>query len=151
MSFTDSAAPFVGLLSLAGVVWLVKWLFVYATVSPTGTAFVQSMSTSRMTLAMVENGSLLRWFSKLNHHSSPHRALLLNCMVGVIFLMPFSSWQSMVGFLSSCMVLGYVVGPMSLMVLDLNSSRQGAFFNWRSHGLNVSALTICGLMIHWSG
>ena len=149
--FTGIAAPFVGLLSIAGILALVKWLFIDATISPMGTALVQSMATSRMTLAMINNGYLPKFLATLNSRQAPQRALILNFCIGVMFLLPFPSWQKMVGFLSSCMVLGYVVGPMSLMVLEHDASLQKRGINWHTHILSVCALTICSLMIYWSG
>lgn len=57
-------------------------------------------------------------FLGTNKKQTPFRAMVLNTIIGLIFLLPFPSWQQMVGFLVSCLVLGYVVGPMSLMVLS---------------------------------
>ena len=67
-------------------------------------------------------------------------------------MLPFPSWQHMVGFLSSSLVLGYVVGPMSLMILSANTpGKFSSESTWKTHALCLSALYICNLMIYWSG
>ena len=150
--FTGDVAPFIGLLALFGVVFFIKLLYVDAIVSPLGTGLTQAMATSRMTYAMAENGYFPNAFMKLNANGSPSRAIALNTIVGFIFFMPFPSWQQMVGFLSSGLVLGYVVGPMSLMILaDTQPAAFATNKKWQRHGLCLAAFYICNLMIYWSG
>ena len=152
LSFVGDTAPFVGLLSIFGLVFFVKALFIDAAVSPFGTALVQSMATSRLTYAMAENGYFPKALMKLNKHGSPTRAIIVNTIVGAAFFLPFPSWQHMVAFLSISLVMGYVAGPMSLMILsDVKASALSRFKKVKTHGLCVIALYICNLMIFWSG
>ena len=151
LHFVGDTAPFVGLLSILGLVFFVKALFVDAAVSPFGTALVQSMATSRLTYAMAENGYFPKAFMTLNKHGAPTRAIILNTIIGAAFFLPFPSWQHMVAFLSISLVMGYVVGPMSLMVLaDTQASVLSRFASIKKHALCVVALYICNLMIFWS-
>ena len=58
----------------------------------------------------------------------------------------------MVGFLVSCLVLGYIVGPMSLMLLIENEPKKcGNAPRWLLQAYCVVAFYICNLIIYWTG
>lgn len=152
LHFSGDHSPFVGLLTGLGFIAFVKVLYVDAMISPFGTAMVQSTATARMTYAMSENGYLPKFLQRINRYRAPQYAIIFNMIIGFAFLMPFPSWQRMVGFLQSCLVLGYIVGPMSLMVFI---HKQPNFFSKHSKGIaqviSIAAFYICNLMIFWSG
>src|SRR3990167_3640059 len=150
--FIGDKGPFAGLLALLGFAWFVKALYLDAVISPYGTALVQAMSTSRITYAMSKNGYFPSYFMQTNASGTPIRALVLNTTIGLIFFLPFPSWQHMVGFLVSCLILGYVVGPMSLMVLARQKPDLLKPFSEKIiHAICVIAFYICNLLIYWSG
>ncbi len=152
ISFAGDNGPFVGLLTGFGFVWFVKALYIDASVSPFGTAMVQAMATSRMTYAMSQNNYFPKWLMHTNKQGTPKRAMLINMLIGFAFFLPFPSWQHMVGFLVSCLVLGYVVGPMSLMVLSRTQpERFGNISKKWMQAFCLLAFYICNLMIFWSG
>lgn len=151
ISFLGENGPFAGLLTLLGFGWFVKALYIDAAVSPFGTAFVQSMATSRLTYGMSESGYFPKSFMKTNKHGTPSRALILNTLVGLLFFLPFPSWQHMVGFLVSCLVVGYIIGPMSLMVMVQKDPEDYPYPPALIHLVCMVAFTICNLMIYWSG
>lgn len=150
--FVGDAGSFAGLLTILGFVWFVKILYVDAVVSPYGTALAQSISTSRIAYGMSQNAYFPAYFKHVNQHGTPVRAIILNTLIGFLFFLPFPSWQHMVGFLVSCLVLGYVVGPMALMVL---AREKPALFKPLSQKLIQTicciAFMICNLLIYWSG
>lgn len=152
VSFIGDNGPFAGLLAGLGFIWFVKLLYVDAAISPFGTAMVQAMATGRMTYAMSQNGYLPKCFLTTNRHGSPGRAIWVNMLVGLLFILPFPSWQRMVGFLVSCLVLGYIVGPMSLMLLIENEPKQcGNAPRWLLQAYCLVAFYICNLIIYWTG
>lgn len=152
LSYIGDNGPFVGLLTMFGFFWFVKALYIDAAISPFGTAMVQSMATARLTYAMSENGYFPKKLMCLNSHGAPKLALIFNTLIGFLFLLPFPSWQHMVGFLVSCLILGYIVGPMSLMVLfQTETHRFGNIPKPLLHGLCIFAFYICNLMIYWAG
>lgn len=151
-TFSGDTGPFAGLLTVFGFAWFVKALYFDACISPYGTALVQSVATSRITYAMSQNRYFPAWLMHTNKTGTPIKALLLNTVIGFLFFLPFPSWQHMVGFLVSCLVLGYVVGPMSLMILaHQQHNLLPAFSNKIIHVICITALTICNLLIYWSG
>ncbi|MCD6056337.1 MAG: hypothetical protein K0R12_1299 [Gammaproteobacteria bacterium] len=152
LSFAGDNGPFVGLLGGLGFLWFVKALYVDAVISPFGTGMVQAMSTGRLTYAMGQNGYLPDFLLRVNKHNAPKRAMLFNLVLSFVFFLPFPSWQHMVGFLVSCLVLGYVVGPMSLAILS--RTHREAFENIPQFGLQAFCLLafyICNLILFWSG
>lgn len=152
VSFTGDAGPFAGLLTLFGFVWFVKALYADAIISPYGTALVQSMATSRIAYAMSQNAYFPRYFMHINEDGVPVRAIILNTIIGLLFFLPFPSWQHMVGFLVSCLILGYVVGPLSLMVLAREQSKLLKPLSTKFiHMLCIVAFIICNCLIYWSG
>ena len=152
VTFIGDKGPFAGLLTLFGFVWFVKALYADAIISPYGTALVQSVATSRITYAMCENGYFPRFLMHTTKNGTPLRALIANALIGFLFFLPFPSWQHMVGFLVSCLVLGYVVGPMSLMVLASQQPELLKPFSPKLiHGICIIAFIICNFLIYWAG
>lgn len=153
LSFIGDKGPFAGLLTLFGFAWFVKALYVDACVSPYGTALVQSMATSRIAYGMAHNNYIPAYFMGIHKkNETPIRALVLNTVIGLLFFLPFPSWQHMVGFLVSCLVLGYVVGPMSLMVLVRENPKLFHPYPEKIiHCICIVAFIICNLLIYWSG
>ncbi len=152
LRFAGDMSPFVGLLSALGVAWFVKALYLDSAISPFGTAMVQAMATGRITYAMSKNGYFPQRLEQVNANGSPKRAMMVNMLVGFAFFLPFPSWQHMVGFLVSCLVIGYVVGPMSLMMVCQKESRViGKQAHVWIHMVCLTAFVICNLMIMWSG
>jgi amino acid transporter len=145
VTFIGDKGPFAGLLTLLGFAFFVKALYVDAVVSPFGTALVQSVATSRITYAMSQNYYFPAYFMQVNKSGTPVYALLLNMFIGLLFFLPFPSWQHMVGFLVSCLVLGYVVGPLSLMALAHKKPHAK-----KIHVLCLLAFIICNFLIYWS-
>lgn len=151
IAFAGDKGPIAGLLTLFGLLFFVKLLYFDAGLSPFGTALVQSMATSRITYAMCQNAYFPQFLMKTNKHHIPISAILFNSLIGLLFFLPFPSWQHMVGFLVSCLVLGYVVGPLSLMVLVREKPALFPFSQKLIHPLCLVAFYICNLLIYWSG
>ena len=150
--FTGDKGPFAGLLALLGFVFFVKILYFDACISPLGTALAQSVSISRMTYGMSQNGYFPAYFMQAHKNETPIRAIVLNTFVGLLFFLPFPSWQHMVGFLVSCLVIGYIVGPMALMALVKQRPELFKPFSQKLiHAICILAFYICNLLIYWSG
>lgn len=152
LTFIGDSGPFAGMLLALGMVWFVKLVYFGAIVSPFGTGLVQSAATGRLTYAMSLNNYFPKFLQKLNKHHSPARALAINTAIGLLFLLPFPSWYRMVGFLESCIVLGYVVGPMSLMVINAHASdHSSSSSKLKTELLCLIAFFACNLIIYWTG
>ncbi len=111
------AGPFVQLASAAGLVWLVKLIFIDSVVSPGGCGLVFTGAAARLSYAMAANRQLPRDFSRLNGRGVPAFALTVNFLVGLIFFAPSQTWQSIVSFISSIQLLSLAFGPPALLAL----------------------------------
>jgi amino acid transporter len=115
LSFTGDSGPLVGLALVLGLVGVATLLMIDASVSPLGTTLVYSAATARILYAMGMNKDLPKKVSKLNRYKVPAFALIINFLVGALSFLPFSGWQNMVAFLSSCSILSYLIGPICLL------------------------------------
>ena len=152
LSFVGDSGPFAGIIMTLGLVWYVKLLYVDAVVSPLGTGMIQAAATGRLTYGMAQNHYLPKFLMQLNPQRSPAIALAFNIIIGFLFFLPFPSWQKMVGFLVSCLSIGYVVGPMSLLTLKkAMPERLSQYSATRLQLISLIAFYVCNLIIFWSG
>jgi amino acid transporter len=101
-------SPFGELALVLNLQWLALLLYADAVVSPGGSAFVGVALDSRHTYALAKNRLLPRFFMKLHEGSGiPRRALLLNLVVVIIFLLPFGGWQQIVSVMGDLYLLLY--------------------------------------------
>ena len=151
LTFSGDTGPFAGIAVAIGVGWLAMLLFADAVISPFGTALIYTAATSRICYAMGENGYLPNALMKFNKHGIPHRIILLNFVIGIALLLPFPSWQRLVGFLVASLVFAYAVGPLALPVLRKTLPKQPRPFRVPAPRLMcLLAFYICNLIIYWS-
>ena len=117
VTFTGASGPFAGLATILGLSWLAGLLYIDAVVSPAGTGLVYGGTTARVVYATGKDGLSLPWFAKLNSKGAPSVGLWITWIVGLLFFLPFPSWQKIVTFISSASVLAYGVGPVCLLTL----------------------------------
>ena len=152
LSYTGDSGPFAGIIIALGLAWYVKLLYIDAVVSPFGTAMIQAAATGRLTYGMAQNHYLPQFLTQLNPKKSPAIALAFNILIGFLFFLPFPSWQKMVGFLVSCLSIGYVVGPMSLVTLKRAMPELVSKYSVsKVQTMSLIAFYVCNLIIFWSG
>lgn len=147
------SAPFANLATIANLTWLAFLLHVDGVLSPSGTGLVYTSTTARVTYAMSRNQYFPKVFGRLSSRSGvPTAALIMGFILGMLFMLPFPSWQKMVGFVSSATVLTYIVGPISAMVLRRDAPDLPR--PTRIGGLPIIApiaFVVASLIIYWSG
>ncbi len=118
LNFQGAFGPFAGLASLAGVGWLATLLYIDAFISPSGTGIIYFTTTSRVLYATGKEGLIGgNFFAKLSSVGVPVVGVIITFLVGLLFLVPFPSWQGIVTFISSATVLSYGTGPVVLLTL----------------------------------
>jgi amino acid transporter len=146
-------SPFADLAGKLGLGWLVVILTADAVWSPGGTGNVYTASTSRVLYALQRNGYFPRVFGHVSEGTRvPVWALVATVLLGVIFLLPFPSWNKLVGIVSSATVFTYIVGPITIAVLRRTAPELRRPF--RLGGTSVIApiaFVIASLIIYWSG
>jgi len=154
LHFTGVSGPFAGLAMLLGMSWLAVLLYIDAVVSPAGTGLVYGGTTARVVYATGKDGLAAPWFAKLNKNGAPSTGLWITWIVGILFFLPFPSWQKIVTFISSATVLGYGIGPVALMTLR-RSLPLGSYprpYTLKGAGLWAPlAFIVSNFIIYWSG
>ncbi|MDA8262694.1 MAG: APC family permease [Actinomycetota bacterium] len=147
------SGPFAQVASALGLGWLATLLYADAVLSPAGTGNVYLASTARVVYALANNKYLHPVFRKLNARSSvPFLGLVATLIVGILALLPFPTWQSLVGVISAATVFTYMIGPISASVL--RKTHDDAHRPFRLGGMPVIsplAFVIGTLIIYWTG
>ncbi|AEJ40549.1 amino acid permease-associated region [Sulfobacillus acidophilus TPY] len=110
-------APFANLAVALNLSWLSMILYADAAVSPLGTGLVYAAAFPRTVYALSKNGSVPAFFQRLNRFHVPGPATIISFLIGWTFLLPFPSWQKMVGILSSATIITYMMGPIAAAAL----------------------------------
>ncbi len=152
LSFVGDVGPFAGLAAGLGLGWLLKLLYVDATVSPSGAALIYVTSTARILYAMSQIGYMPRFLTLLNKQNFPITAIALNFVIGMCLFLPLPGWQAMVSFLVSGMVISYAIGPIALLCLRLELPNEKRQFRLPfSNLICLLAFYFCNLMSYWTG
>jgi amino acid transporter len=147
-----SIYPFAAVAGLAGFGWLATVLHIDAFISPFGTGLIYQTSTSRIGYGLARNRYYPQIFAKTDRHSVPWISLICAFLVGLLFLLPFPSWQSLVGLISSASVLMYAGAPLALAAFRKQVPEAvrpyrvpGAFW------FAPLAFIAANMIIYWSG
>jgi amino acid transporter len=150
--YTAFTGPWAQLAALVGLGWLAAILYLDALISPAGTGLIYTAATSRVTYGLSRNGYFPSWYERLNNRAVPWAGVLTAFIVGCICFLPFPSWQSLVGLITSASVLMYAGAPLALGVF--RRRLPDAERPWRlpaAEVLSPLAFIVAGLIILWSG
>ncbi len=146
-------SPFAQAASVIGLGWLATVLYADAVLSPSGTGLVYLASTARVTYAGANNKYLGESYRRVSERFGvPIWAMVTTVIFSILFLLPFPSWQSLVGVISSATVFTYMLGPVSLSVMRKHHAE--AHRPYRLPGAKVLApiaFVIGTLIIYWTG
>ena len=112
--YTAFTGPFAEIATLVSIGWLATILYFDAIVSPAGTGLIYVTGSSRVSYGLARNGYVPTPFEWTNDRSVPWVGLVAAFVAGCICFLPFPSWQSLVGLITSASVLMYAGAPLSL-------------------------------------
>src|SRR5271165_214383 len=146
------AGPFAGVAALAGLAWLGHLLRIDAFVSPSGTGLIYTTGTSRISYGLARNRYAPQFFGRVSANGIPWVGRIFAFLFGLLFLLPFPSWRSIVGIITGASVLMYAGAPLSVgafrgQVPDAN----------RPYRMPIAAVlapvsfVVADLLIYWSG
>lgn len=144
--------PYAEIATALGVGWLAFVLYVDAVVSPAGTGLVYLGGTARITYAMGRERSLPRVLARVSLRGVPLWSIIAAFAVGELCLLPFPSWQSLVGLITSATMFMYAYAPVALHALrlrDPNRHRPYRTPAWKV--VSPAAFVSANLVIYWSG
>lgn len=152
INFTGDAGPFAGIFIALGLAFMVKVLYFDAILSPLGTAIGYVASSSRILYSMSLQSDAPKSFAKVNRFSIPWVAIIANFIVGMLFFLPFSGWQSMIAFLSAAIVLSLACGPICLPIFRKKlPNLERPFRLPYNNVISFIAFYVCNLMLQWTG
>ncbi len=152
LNFSGDMGPFAGIATSLGLGFLVLLIYADALVSPYGTAMIYSATTARLNYAMSVNRYTPQFMLKLNRRGVPATAVGVNFLIGMLMFMPFPTWQALVGFQSTAIVLAYGIGPVALLALRKQAPDLHRPFKLPASKI-LCTLTFyaCNLLAYWTG
>jgi amino acid transporter len=152
LSFTNDAGPLAAIATIAGLGWLAFLLYVDAVISPADTGLITTAVSSRVSYALARNGNAPAFLARRNRHGVPWIGLVVTFAAGLIVLLPFPSWQQLVGFITSATVISFGVGPLAVGALRrVEPQRERPF---RLPGRDVIPLLgfyAANMIVYWAG
>ena len=151
--FTTFSGPFAQLATLVGLGWLATILYIDAVISPAGTGLIYMTGASRVSYGLSRNGYVPSVFETIDRRGVPWVGLITAFIVGCICFLPFPSWRSLVGLITSASVLMYAGAPLSLGAFRQPPARRRAPVPAarRARILAPLAFVVANLLILWSG
>ena len=148
--------PIAAIAGLAFVGWIATALpgvlRVDAFISPYGTGQMYETSTSRVGYGLARNRYYPSLFTRTDKNGVPWFSLIIAFVFGLVFLLPFPSWHSLVGLVTSASVLMYAGAPLALGAF--RKVMPDAPRPYKMPGAAVIApfaFIIANLIIYWSG
>ena len=143
--------PYATLAIAAGASWLAALLYIDAVVSPAGTGLVYVATSSRLSYALGREGELPRILARLSPRGVPLPSIILAFVIGLIAFLPFPSWQSLVGLVTSATAIMYAFAPVSLYALRQRDPDRVRPYRLPAYRiLSPAGFVSANLIIYWS-
>ena len=147
-----AVGPFAGLAGAVVLAWLAFLLRLDAVISPSATGLMYVTSTSRVGYGLARNRYYPQIFSRVDTRGVPWISLIFAFLFGLVFLLPFPSWHSLVGLVTSASVLMYAGAPLSMGAFRLQVPDTHRPYKMPGAAvLGPIAFIIANLIIYWSG
>jgi amino acid transporter len=150
--YTTFSGPFANLATIVGLGWLATILYIDAVISPGGTGLIYTTATSRVSYGLSRNGYVPKVYEQVDRRGIPWFGLFTAFVIGCVCFLPFPSWKSLVGLITSASVLMYAGAPLALGTFrrrlpdaDRPYRVPAATF------LAPAAFAVANLLILWSG
>jgi amino acid transporter len=152
LSFTNDFGPLAAVSTAIGLGWLATILYIDAVVSPGDTGLIYSAVTARLGYTMARNGNAPQAIGKLSTRGVPWVSLIITFVVAAIMLLPFPSWQQLVGLVTSATVMSFASGPLAHAALRRELPEQERPFRlWGGDLIPLLAFYSANMIIYWTG
>lgn len=143
-------SPFANLAMLLGLSWLSWTLIADSMLSPSGSGIVYTASNSRNVFGLAKNGFFPGSLTTLNSRGIPARALVLNFVIGLAYLLPLPSWHSIISVTGSIAAFTFQIGAVSLIAFRASGLTRR---DTRLRGMTVIApvaFVVSSLVVFWT-
>jgi amino acid transporter len=152
LSFTNDFGPLAAVSTAIGLGWLATILYIDAVVSPGDTGLIYSAVSARLAYTMARNGNAPSGVGKLSNRGVPVVSLIITFVVGAIMLLPFPSWQQLVGLVTAATVMSFASGPITHAALRRELPDQERPFRlWGGDVIPLLAFYSANMIIYWTG
>ncbi|GIL26558.1 APC family permease [Actinocatenispora comari] len=152
LAFKNDFGPLAAIAEAIGLTWLAVVLYIDAIVSPGDTGLIYTAVTSRLGYVTARNGNAPAGIAKLTKTGVPWVSTIITFVLGVIFLLPFPSWQQLVGLVTSATVLSFGSGPLVWAAMRKEMpDRKRPFRIPGGHVIPVLAFYSSNLIVFWAG
>jgi amino acid transporter len=145
--------PFYTVISVAGLAWLAWIIRIDAVISPGGTGLIYLTSASRLSFGLSRNGYVPKVLESTNRRTKiPVVGVVVSAIVGLLFLLPFPSWASLVNIVTGASVLMYAGAPLALGAL--RKSKPNLPRSYRLPAAKIVAplaFILANFIVYWSG
>jgi amino acid transporter len=149
--YTVFTSPFAEVATVLSIGWLATIIYIDAIISPGGTGVIYTTGSSRVAYGLSRNGYVPSVFEWTNRRGVPWVGLIAAFVTGCICFLPFPSWQSLVGLITSASVLMYAGAPLSLSAFRKRLPDQERPFRLPMAGiLSPISFAIASLIILWT-
>lgn len=147
-----TTGPFAALATSLGMGLIAVIIYIDSVVSPTGNGIAYVTATSRISYAMGRNGYVPEALTRVDRRGVPVIGVLLTYVVGLLCLLPFPSWQSLLGFLTSATAMLWAGVPIAVGAFRRNFPDVHRPFRLKPAGL-WAPLGFCAanLLVYWTG
>jgi amino acid transporter len=154
-SGTWANAPLYSALTAAGIGALSTYawfLLVDAGISPSGTGWIYMGTSTRTNYGLSVHGFAPKPLQWHNRFGIPWVALIVALIVGCIFVIPYASWYTLVGFITATTVLTYIMGGLGLPVMRKYAANLHRPFRLRMAWFWAPIGYLAAMMVvYWSG
>jgi amino acid transporter len=147
------AAPFYSVAKVAGLAWLAVILRIDAVVSPSGTGLIYLTSASRISFGLSKNGYIPEVFEKNSPRTKvPVFGIVLTAIIGLLFLLPFPSWNKLVNVVTGASVMMYAGAPLALGALRMQKpDLPRAYKLPAGQILAPLSFVLANFIVYWAG
>ncbi|GAA0361407.1 APC family permease [Actinoallomurus spadix] len=143
--------PYATLAVGAGAAWLAGLLYADAVISPAGTGLVYVAASSRLSYALGRERSVPAAVAAVSPKGVPIVSVVIAFAVGEIAFLPFPSWHSLVGLVTSATAIMYAYGPIALRALRVRDPDRARPYRLPAHRVLAPLAFVCAnLIIYWS-
>jgi amino acid transporter len=147
-----NAGPFAAVAALASLGLLATILRIDAFISPSGTGLIYTTGTSRVSYGLARNHYAPQALGKVDRRGIPWVGLICAFLIGLLFLLPFPSWHSLVILITDASVLMYAGAPLALGAFRGQVPEASRPYRMPAAGvLAPAAFVVANLLIYFSG
>jgi amino acid transporter len=147
-----TTGPFAALATSVGLGFIATIIYIDSVVSPSGNGVAYITSTARVTYGLGRNRYIPEIVTRVDKRGVPVIGVCVTFVVGLLCLLPFPSWQSLLGFLTSATAMLWAGVPIALGSFRRSLPDVDRPFRLKPAGLWAPVgFAAANLLVYWTG